>query len=377
MTRRSRLEAFLDARIRAGDFPGAVWAVGDARGVIETGARGLRAVGGSPADAEPATEDTIYDLASLTKPVATAALAVLLQREGRLDLDEPAGRLLPELRGTDTAGISLRELGCHTSGLPAWLPLYVNAPAAPAGEARGGGMPAYLRRIAAEPLEAPVGQRAVYSCCGYILLGEAVARAAGRPLDTFFRERIASPLGLETLGYRPAAALRGRIAPTETGNAHERRMVAERGLDYDGWRTRPIRGDVHDGNAWGLGGVSGNAGLFGTAADVANYARELLASGPGRLFTDEERALQRTPRPSEGEVRSFGWQLAATPGCSAEGVLPPGAFGHTGFTGVCLWVDPSRGRSFVLLTNRVHPEVRNVEMNSARREFLRLATNED
>jgi len=391
--RLARIEAFLDERIAAGDFPGAVWAVVAADGRLAQGARGLRAV--VPAS-EPTTLDTIYDLASLTKPVATAALAVLLERKGRMRLSDPVARWIPELAGTDKEAITIRQLGCHTSGLPAWLPLYADGRHDPVTVP----MRRYLQGIAVAPLESPPGQRAVYSCCGYILLGEAVARAAGKPLDALFSERIERLLGPTMLGYRVPPGLLNRTAPTEADSATEREMVAKRGLEYDGWRMGIIRGEVHDGNARGLGGVSGNAGLFGTAEDLARFAVELLPdpgrairrepgtrnSGPPRqdvvvsragLFREDEVSVFTTPEPSEGEVRSFGWQLAATLGSAGDGVFPPTALGHTGFTGVSLWIDREAGRAFILLTNRIHPANRGTDMNAIRRQFHRLAADLD
>ena len=134
----------------------------------------------------------------------------------------------------------------------------------------------------------------------------------------------------------------------------------------------PFRGEVHDGNAWALGGVAGHAGLFGTVGDLVLFCRELLGRGQG-LFEERERKMFSTPTVREGEVRSFGWQLAATPGSAAHGELPDEAYGHTGFTGTSMWVDGSGGRAYLLLTNRIHPDNRGTDMNSVRREFHRLA----
>ena len=353
------LESFLGERIEAGDFPGALFAIDGKQGLIARGALGARAI--VPA-VEPATMDTLYDLASLTKPLVTAAIASLLARQGRLRIDEPAGGRLEELAGTGKEGLTLRQLATHTSGLPAWLPLYLT----------GGGIAGALAAIAGARLETPPGKRATYSCCGYILLGEVVARAGGEPLDALFRGLIADPLGLSTIGFRPPVSLRSRIAPTERDCGTERAMVRELGLRYDGWRHGVIRGEVHDGNAWGLGGVAGNAGLFGTASDLVLLGRELEGRGSG-LFEERERQLFATPEPCEGEVRSFGWQLAATAGSAAHGALGAEAYGHTGFTGTSMWIDPSTGGTYILLTNRIHPDNRQTDMNAIRREFHTLA----
>ena len=383
-----RLESFLDERIGGGDFPGAVFAVDGPGGLIASGARGLRALEPQP---EAVTEDSIYDLASLTKPLATAALATILEREGALSSADEAGRWIRELKGTDKEAVTVRQLAVHGSGLPAWLPLY----------ALGEGIGGYIKAIAGTPPECPPGTRAIYSCPGYILLGEIVSRAGGQPLDALFERLIARPLALSTLMFKPAPALLPWTAPTEKDCVTERSMVRQLGLSYHGWRSGVLRGDVHDGNASGLGGVAGNAGLFGAASDLVALGRELLGRGQG-LFQPREvlrfatldaarargeasawalRARRHPvdeaggPEPREGreDLRSFGWQMAASPGSAAEGVLPPAAFGHTGFTGTSMWLDPEAGRSYVLLTNRIHPSDRGTDMNAIRREFHRLA----
>jgi CubicO group peptidase (beta-lactamase class C family) len=314
----------------------------------------------------PATAATLYDLASLTKPLATALLAVLLERGGSLRLDAPLGRSLPGwAAGDERDRITPLDLLTHRSGLPAWLPLYLDAPE--------GDREARIRLLRSVPLLHPPGAGVAYSDPGFILLGFALEAAGGAPLDRMFRALVAEPLGLGDLLYRPGPALRERTAATEEGNARERVLAGARASDYNGWRSEMIRGEVHDHNAWTLGGVAGHAGLFGTARGVHRLAREFAGTGSG-LLSAAERARFRSPQtPGLQEDRGLGFQIASTRGCSAGPALSPAAFGHAGFTGTSLWIDPEAGRIFVLLTNRVHPRFREIDMNAVRRGFHEAA----
>lgn len=311
------VRAFLEERIEAGDLPGAAWAT-----PASSGAAGLACV--EPEEV-PATDDTVYDLASLTKPVT----AYLVATSG-LDLDATAATWLPELRGSRYASATLLDLGTHRAGLPAWRPLYL----------RGSDRDGYLAAIAAEPRACPEGET-LYSDLGYLLLGFALERAMGMPLDRAFDERVARPFGLRSTGYPGTSDRFAEAAATERGNAHERALAGKEGEGYP-FRTETIRGVVHDGNAWGLGGVAGHAGLFGTAAEVREIGRAIL-DGPGALL-----------RPADSGARTFGLVPAGLTD-SVRGVLDHDAVGHFGFTGTSLWLEPGRRRVFVLLANRVHP----------------------
>lgn len=332
-------------------MPGAAWWV-EGPGGVRRGAVGLAAE--LPTRA-PATERTPYDLASLTKPLATAPLLVLLEQEGILDLDAPAGSFLGSLAGSAWAAASLVSLARHTAGLPAWLPLF----------ASGENIEDYLARIALEPLAHPVG-RTLYSDLGYIILGAVLERVTSKGLPGLFEQRIARPLGLE----RTAFALRGETftdaAATELANDYERAMAGTAGAGYR-WRTRISRGEVHDANANGLGGAAGHAGLFGTAAEVADIVREFMK--PHTLVLGD-RARERLLRPVGG--RTIGW-VAAGVSAAARGILPDEAPGHSGFTGTSVWIDPAEEKLFVLLTNRVHPAVPAREFQWLRRGFHRMA----
>ena len=324
---------FLEAEIAAGAMPAAAWWLG------------------APGAAGAATPQTPFDLASLTKPLATALLAALAEHDGRLDLRAPAGTWLPELEGSPWSRTSLLDLGAHRAGLPAWRPLYLS----------GTTQEAYLGAIAREPVAQAPGTTQ-YSDLGFVLLGVALERALGAPLDRLFDERIARPLGLPRAGYAGTGGRFEDAAPTEIGNAYERALCGDAGGGYP-FRTAPIRGTVHDGNAWGLRGVAGHAGIFATATEVATIARFVLDSpARGRLLD---------PVAGAG-TRSFGFTFPPLTD-SVRGVLDDDAVGHFGFTGTSLWIEPGPGRIYVLLTNRVHPEVPRAEFTRVRQTFHRVA----
>jgi len=356
----NRLGAWLTGKVAEDCFPGAAWLVGDAGRVIDEGAVGDAVV-------EPrrimATTSTLYDLASLTKPLSTALLAVRLQSAGVLKLEDRVGRHLPEWRPTDEGpSLTLLDLLTHRSGLPAWLPLYVSA-----SDVAG-----RVAAVAAAPRAHAPLLGVTYSCPNYLLAGFALERASGSPLDRLFRDHVTGPAGLRDPLFRPDRAEQPRIAATETGNAHESALAGPGAAGYNGFRGDLIWGEVHDHNAWSLGGAAGNAGLFGTARGVWSLARHFLPGGS--LLGAEERSwFGHDFTPGLNQARGVGFQLASTPGCSAGPSLSPRSFGHTGFTGTSLWIDPEAERIFVLLTNRVHPRFRERDLHPLRREFHALA----
>jgi CubicO group peptidase (beta-lactamase class C family) len=349
------LGSLLAARTRERWMPGAVWRVELAGKLISHGATGFATVEPHP---EPLSEVTPFDLASLTKPLCTALLLLLLEQEGLLSLESAAGDQLEELRGGAWASTSLQALACHTSGLPAWRPLYLSATS----------LDEYVKLIARESREAPAGGT-LYSDLGYILLGALLERLTGKSLDRLFEERIAAPLGLERIGFATGTGFFDEAAATERGNEYERALAGAVGKSHE-WRSDIIRGRPHDGNAAAIGGVAGHAGLFGTAAAVAGIARAMMADGPLGL---EPAARGKLLTVAPGAGRSVGF-AGACRSSSARGLLPEGAVGHTGFTGTSLWLDPERGDLFILLTNRVHPVVQPRNFELVRRAFHRLAS---
>ena len=307
-------------------FPCAAIEVGGSAGPVWSHAAGALTYDD---EAEPATLDTVFDLASLTKVLATTTVLMRLVDAGSVALADRVGGRLAEWRGGDRGAVTVADLLEHAGGLTAHLPFFRDHR----------GRLDYQHAICSLPLEYPPRTRSVYSDLGFILLAFIAADAAGAGLDEQFDE-VAGRLGIADLRFRPPAAWRSRAAPTEV----------------DSWRGRLLRGEVHDENAWALGGVAGHAGLFGTAPAVGRFARAVLETLRGRPRLARPETLARFVRRGRvaGSSRALGWDtMLVTSSCGRS--LSPAAFGHTGFTGTSLWVDPVRDLYVVLLTNRVHP----------------------
>jgi len=312
----------------------------------------------------PMDPETIFDLASLTKVVATLP-SVLRLIDGRVvGLDDPVGSVLPEFGTTGWKGdVTIRRLLSHSAGLAAWLPLYLDHE----------GSEAYLAAIAnAEPAARP-GETMIYSDLGFILLGEVVRRAGGADIARFAATEVFAPLGLRDTTFTPPPSLRERIAATERGNETEIGMCGERATTFPRWRRGMIWGEVNDGNSfYGLAGVAGHAGLFGTATDLIHYGQLWLQGGVrnGHRILGEDLVAEATREQAPG--RGLGWRLPApAPGgdrADPGRALGPRSYGHTGFTGTSLWVDPVRELVVVLLTNRLHPTARS-EIDTIRPAF--------
>ena len=316
--------------VRAGGYPGAAVVV--ARKGATVWEKGFGRISyGKKSGAVSATE-TIYDLASLTKVVGTTTAVMLLYDEGRLDLDAPVHEYLPEFSGGAKDLVTVRMLLEHRSGLPADRDIW-----------RTSRTPAEARAaVMAVPLACPPGDCYVYSDLGAIVVGMVVERITGLGLDVYLHERVFAPLGMNHTFYRPADSLRKRIAPTS--------LSAEGG--------QMVRGVVHDENAWALGGVAGHAGLFSTASDLAIFSQMLLNGGVYegvRIVSDSAVRLFTTRAAGS---RALGWAMADGQWGSGR-YLSDGSFGHVGFTGTSIWIDPTREMFVILLTNRVYtPKVR-------------------
>ena len=363
MRRDPYISSFLAERIAAGDFPSAVYLVAE-RGRVPV----ADALGHAVREAEQqrdATLDTIYDLASLTKPLITGLLCAKRIERGELRLDAEIGYYLPEFDRADKRTITVRQLLTHTSGLPAWRPLYIEAE----DKAQA------LHVIAEQPLESAPGTRVLYSDLGFITLGLLIEKLAGARFAEVARREIFEPLELRRTFFNPEQAMQTETAACEIGNAFEREMCREMKItDWANWREHLIWGEVHDGNAHFLGGAAGHAGLFSTARETLTLAEQFLPRTT-RLLAPETCALFRTSM-TEGleEERSLAWQLAATLDSTAGTALAPDSFGHLGFTGTSCWIDPAHERIFILLTNRTHARALPfVNINSVRRRFHTLA----
>jgi CubicO group peptidase (beta-lactamase class C family) len=357
------VSSMLAERIEAGDFPSAVYVVAE-RGR----ARFADALGDAVREpsVRPATLDTIYDLASLTKPLMTGLLLALLVERGAVGPDTAVSEYLPEFGAEDKRAVTVRHLLTHTSGLPAWQPLYLTS---------GGGRA--LETIAAQPLEQAPGARVVYSDLGFITLGFLAQKVTETQLAELARREIFGPLGLKRTFFNPEKTIQTEVAACESGgNAYERGMCEARpgAADAKLWRERTIWGEVHDGNAYFLGGAAGHAGLFSDARETLRLASQFLP-GTTRLLAPETcRLFRQNMTGGLNEARSFAWQLAATPESTAGPRLPPEAFGHLGFTGTSCWIDPTTERVFILLTNRTHARALPfVNINGVRRRFHTLA----
>jgi CubicO group peptidase (beta-lactamase class C family) len=362
-TANEQLSALLQQHIQAGEFPSAVYLVAERDEILYTDALGYSVV-------EPYRVanklDTIYDLASLTKPLVTSLLCARRIELGELTLDSSVSHYLPEFDRTDKQMITVRELLTHTSGLPAWRPLYILTEDEPERAAGA---------IASLDLEYKPGTRVVYSDLGFIALGILLERMTGHQLAELARKEIFEPLNLKQTFFNPEIALQTGIAACETGNAYEANMSKQMNAGvYTNSRQRLIWGEVHDGNAYFLGGAAGHAGLFSTASETFLIARQFLSESSTLLIPETCRIFRVDMTPDLEEARSIGWQLAETKDSTGGVDLPPDSFGHNGFTGTCVWIDPHHQRIFILLTNRTHAHALPfANINAVRREFNSMA----
>jgi serine-type D-Ala-D-Ala carboxypeptidase len=355
LTALAPVSAALAAGLREGVAPGAAAVVLHRGAAVHASVHGLAQRLPEP---RPLGEGDLFDLASLTKVVATASLAALAVEGGALDLDAPAARWLPALElGGGKAGITLRHLLAHASGIAGWRPL----------SARGRGRDAVVAAAAAEPLEAAPGARAVYSDLGFIALGAVLEAAAGAPLDVLFDARVAGPLGLGDTFFLPA-----RDPALAAARRATHRFAAARGTD----ERSVLCGEVDDDNAWAMGGVAGHAGLFGSARDVARHGQAWLDAVHGRsrwLGEATAAAFVARDAATPGSERALGWDTPSREGSALGTRLgrgPRGAVGHLGFTGTSLWVDLDREVVCALLTNHVHPDgADRVKMRAFRARF--------
>jgi CubicO group peptidase (beta-lactamase class C family) len=295
-----------------------------------------------------ATTDTLYDYASLTKLFTTTAVMRLVER-GRLGLDEPVARWLPDFGAGGKQAVTLRQLLTHTSGLPDLLKLWLLADSPSAR----------MKLVLSAPLLNSPGTVMRYSDLGLIALGHVLEEVTGSPLDTVVTDLVTAPLGLTSIGFRPPADLKPHIAPTEDEQAVGRGLV---------W------GEVHDENAWSLGGVAGHAGLFGTADDLGRFGQLYLDGGvlDGVRLLRADTVAEMT-RNQIGRLgwRGIGWELNAS--FYMGRLASPRTFGHTGFTGTSLVIEPSRRLIVVLLTNRVHPTRNGPSINATRQAVANAA----
>jgi CubicO group peptidase (beta-lactamase class C family) len=334
-----RLDSVIAAAIADRATPGATIAVAR-RGKLVL----LKAYGRNDwAPGAPKTADsTMYDMASLTKVVATTTAAMILEEEGKLDIERTVASYLPEYDVPDKHTITVRMLLTHTSGIHSNHPLWKEAK----------GREQYLKGMVAFPLAREPGSAAEYTDWNMVLMQFIIERITGQTLDQFVEARVFGPLGMRDTRYNPPESMKPRIAPTET----------------EDFRGGQVWGVVHDETAWVLGGVSGNAGLFSSARDLAVFVQMLLNGGSyGTTQILKPSTVARwTARQRPDASRALGWDTPS-PNSSAGRFFSPRSFGHTGFTGTSIWADPERELLVVLLTNRVNPTRDNQKIGPLRR----------
>jgi serine-type D-Ala-D-Ala carboxypeptidase len=296
-------------------------------------------------DAPETTADSIFDLASVTKIVATTSMAMILYMLGLLDLDMPAVALVPEFAADNPRNpeVTIRMLLAHSSGLPAYEKLFLEAKT----------RDELLAATFSTQLTADPGTRTEYSDIGFIILGIALERLAEEPLDSFCRREVFGPLGMLRTAFRPLAAWHDSIPPT---------------VDDRTFRQRIIQGEVQDENASVMGGVSGHAGLFATAGDLATFAHTMLQGGRPIIRPETLAVFTRRESSPPGTTRALGWDTPSSPSQSGKYFLAT-SFGHLGYTGTSLWIDPERQLSVTLLTNRTWPDCANQAIKQLRPKF--------
>ncbi len=343
----SHEQALLDLLCRGiadGVFPGAAALVMDGEGVVARVHAGDRM---TTPNRLPMQIDTLFDLASLTKPIATATVVALLVEDGVLSADDMVTTHLPEFRRDD---VTILHLLTHTSGLPAWKALYLDP----------GSRDEVVAHLGALPPAQAVGEKVVYSCLGYIVLAELVTAATGRSVGDLAAERVFEPLGMSATTFNPPASARDSCAATENRSGAEKRMTNY--ARYD-WRDGVVWGVVHDENAHFMGGDTGNAGLFSTLDDLAAYARCLLDGGAPLMRPETHRLLTEVVVDDGETRRSHAW-------IEIDG----NTLTHTGFTGTGLRWRPAEKEAVILLTNRVHPDATTAGIVAFRREFYAAAS---
>ncbi len=326
----------VEEAVRAGKCPGAVVLVGNQGIVIYRRAFGLRAV---VPQKLPMTPDTIFDMASLTKVVATTPAVMQLVEQGKIRLDDAVAEYWPEFKANGKGEITVRELLTHYSGLRPDLDL----------KPEWSGYEIAMRMILAERPVAPPGTRWIYSDVNFEVLGELVRRVSGQPLEVYCANHIFEPLGMKETCFKPAVNLRAdlrRVAPTQYKNGTTGKML---------W------GEVHDPTAYNMGGVAGHAGLFSTADDLAIFAQMILCGGSyggARVLSPASVEKMTSPEspPNKAAVRGLGWDIDSPHSSTRGELFPVGSFGHTGFTGTSIWIDPTSKTYLILLTSRLHPE---------------------
>lgn len=363
---KNQISEFLQTRIDAKDFPSAVYLVAEKGEIILQDALGLAVV--EPEKIE-ARFETIYDLASLTKVLITGLLCTKLIEKGEINLSDKISTYFNEFETKEKHEITIANLLTHTSGFESWKPFYLFC------DSRR----LICNCVAIQALENPPNSKVVYSDFNFILLTCLLEKLYEKRIDEIAETEIFRPLNLQNTFYNPPKELQKQIAASEFGNEFEKNTCLEQRYEIldaqSQFRNYQIWGEVHDGNCWFMDGVSGHAGLFSNADETSKIAQQFLANQT-ILLNSETCNLFRTNFTKDlNEARSIGFQLAETPESTASLALTQDSFGHLGFTGTSLWIEPETERIFILLTNRTHfHPLPFVNINSTRRKFHELAT---
>lgn len=369
------ISQFLNGRINAGDFPSAVYLAAEKGEIRFSDALGLAVKTGERQI--PAGLETIYDLASLTKVLVTGLLCAKLIERGEIKLNDAVGYYFAGFQTAEKRHLTIRDLLTHVSGFAAWKPFYFlldelrrkNKDTNPKAEALGA--------IALEDLQNDPRTIVRYSDFNFLILGFLLERLYGLDLAEIARREIFEPLKLEKTSFNPSFP-REQIAACEFGNIYEMQTCLEMGYEIQNpqaiFRSRLIWGEVHDGNCFYLGGATGHAGLFSTAGEVFKIARQFLSGSTDLLKPETCNLFKTNFTKNLNEARSVAFELAATKDSTASWVLAENSFGHLGFTGTSLWVEPETERIFILLTNRTHCPLPFVNINSTRRHFHEMAS---
>src|SRR5437588_4028307 len=345
--RLARMDSIIRESIEKKELPGAVVLVARHGRVVWRRAYGARAV---EPQQEAMTTDTIFDLASLTKVVATTTSIMILIEQGKVRLSDSVVKFIPEMKGGGRDAITIEHLLTHMTGFAPDFDL----------RERWIGYDEAIKHLYREPLRSQPGTRFVYSDINYIALGEVVHRVSGLMLDEFAKQNIFLPLGMRDTSFNPSASLRPRIAPTEKRRG-QMNYLGDSGANAGAEGEQWLRGQVHDPTSFRMNGVAGHAGLFSTANDLAIFCQMLLNGGVyngARILSPMTIATMTRPHAvsESGAARGLGWDIATSFSTNRGDLFPLGSFGHTGFTGTSIWIDPASDSFVIFLSNRVHPD---------------------
>lgn len=344
--------------VAKGTMPGFAYLIGRGDRILEYGSGGYKAI--IPRK-EPAEDSTIYDLASITKPLVTATLILLLQEKKALNINDYIEEYLPKLRELSAKRIRIKDLMSHCGGIKSWYPLFIF----------GKSLEEYIDIISRMKTEYKACEAAKYSCVGYIILAAIIEEVAKKNIKELYRVWIIEALGLKDTFFHSNKKVIHRIAATEKGSKTEMDIVRTANLKFNKWRKYLIRGEVHDSNAYFANSRTGNAGLFSTIFDLFKIARIYFEDGVV-LKRESLNLFYYNNTPYSDGHWSLGWKLGSTKGTAAE-LISKRTLCHGGFTGTAIWIEPFKRKTYILLTNRIHPKALETNINKVRMKFVELA----